>query len=77
MSIKIIADKDSFCTKVYTEDGAEIKNISSIEIGKIEANTILSAKIEVMVGHLEISNVDGEIVGKCIGSEKPLKEGKE
>lgn len=77
MSIKIIADKDSFCTKVYTEDGTEIKNISSIEIGKIEANTILTAKIEVMVGHLELLDVDGEIVGKCIGSEKPLKEGKE
>ncbi len=71
MSIKIIADKEAFGAKVYTEDGAEIKNITSIKIGKIEANTILTAKIEVMVGLLELTNVDGEIVGECSGVVKP------
>lgn len=72
MSIKIKSDGTPSGTKVTTEDGAGVSGIVGINLNITGGQPIITATIEVMVGELELENINGEIVAHVINDKKVL-----
>lgn len=71
MSVNIKSDGTPFGTKVTTSEGVEISGILGIDIAEINTNAgHLTAKIEVMVGVLDLENINGKAKAVVLNDEK-------